>query len=140
MSHNKIFKNLRRDYKKVLGSNYNQNYLDLGTRRCLGTYRVKKKDIISFNVMNSESEVFVDPNNVELIRYDFVNDEQDKLSAIWNVQKDPAIKEQNEKCIYELIRNNDYDTISEDIVDAIDLEQISEFRLLTKLGKEECNG
>ena len=53
MSHNKIFKNLRRDYKKVLGSNYNQNYLDLGTRRCLGTYRVKKKDIISFNVSGS---------------------------------------------------------------------------------------
>ncbi len=107
MSHNKIFKNLRRDYKKVLGENYNQNYFDIDTRRCVGTFRIKKKHIIAFNVLSTESEIFADPNDVELVRYDFVNDEQDTQSAVWNVRKKPAVEKQSDECLLEIQRKND---------------------------------
>ena len=127
MSNNKIIKNLRRDYKKILGKNYNQNYLDIDTRRCVGTFRMKKKHIITFNVLNSESEIFADPNNVELIRYDFINDEQDTQSAIWNVRKKPAAEEASHKCLTDLIKIGDYNgSIESDIAD-VPLDLISDF-------------
>ncbi len=128
MSYNKILKNLKRDYKKVLGANYNQNYLDVGTRRCVGTFRIKKKHIIKFDVLNSESEIFADPNNVELIRYDFVNDEQDTQSAVWNVNKNPVVKQASEECLFELMKKSDYYRGLEKYLKDLPIKLIAEFQ------------
>ncbi len=128
MSYNKTLKNLKRDYKKVLGAHYNQNYLDVGTRRCVGTFRIKKKHIIKFDVLNSESEIFADPNNVELIRYDFVNDEQDAQSAVWNVRKKPAVEKASEECLLELMKKSDYYRGIEKYLKDLPIELIEEFK------------
>ena len=133
LSSRKSVKKLQREYKKVLGYHYNTNYLNEDVRRCYGTYRVKKKHIITFDVLGAESEVFVDPNNVELIRYDFINDEQDINSAIWNAEKEPIVYEQGQKCMYDLVKNNDYHFNLETLFEELNLEQIKEFYLPTSL-------
>ena len=129
MSKRKLVKNLQREYKKVLGAHYNSNYLDENTRRCFGTYRVKKRHIILFDVLSSESEVFADPNNVELVRYDFINHEQDMNSAIWNVDKEPAVFEQGQKCYENLWNSSDYYHHLEAMLEDLNLEQIEDMRL-----------
>ena len=129
MSKRKLIKNLQREYKKVLGGFYNQNYLDENTRRCVGTFRVKKKHIVLFDTLSPESEIFADPNNVELIRYDFITDEQDIQSAIWNVSKEPIVQEQGEKCMLNLIKNEEYHHDVESYLDNLDLESIKDFHL-----------
>jgi len=155
MSHNKILKNLRRDYKRVLGDNYNQNYLDLDTRRCVGTFRVKKKHIITFNVLNSETEILADPNNVELVRYDFVNDKQDAESAYWGVNKRHATRDKGSECFLELHRKQEVCSGLEKSFKDFPIQLIKEFKdptlrasdyqnlsqqLTDKFRKEESNG
>jgi len=81
LSHRKIEKQLSYEYKSKFKDFYNQNYLDKDTRRCVGTFKIKKKDIIFSDCIESEAEIIVDPNNAHLVRYDFITNEMDDLSA-----------------------------------------------------------
>jgi len=64
-----------------------------------------------------------------LIRYDFITDEQDIQSAIWNVSKEPIVQEQGEKCMLNLIKNDEYHNDVESYLDKFDLERIKDFHL-----------
>jgi len=81
LSHKKIEKQLSNEYKSRFKDFYNQNYLDKDTRRCVGTFKIKKKDIIFSDCIETEAEIIADPNNVHLVRYDFINNKMDDLSA-----------------------------------------------------------
>lgn len=87
LSNRKIEKQLSNEYKSKLRDFYNQNYLEKETRRCVGTFKIKKKDIIFGDCIESESEIIIDSNNVQLVRYDFINDEIDNLSAVENYKR-----------------------------------------------------
>ena len=74
-SHSKMKKQLIKDWKNNYYGFFNQHYLDENVRRCVATFRMKKKDIITYSMMSDEAEVIADPNNVELVRYDFINED-----------------------------------------------------------------
>lgn len=65
----------RIQYFKKLDSQVEELWLkrrvEMDARFCLGTYRIKKRDIISV-LLNNQNEVVVQPKNVELVRYDFL--------------------------------------------------------------------
>ena len=63
-----------------------------------------------------------------MIRYDFVNDEQDTQSAVWNVNKNPVVKQASEECLFELMKKSDYYRGLEKYLKDLPIKLIAEFQ------------
>jgi hypothetical protein len=74
---------VRGEIKKMLGTSIMDSYLKKEARRAIVTCKIKKKDIIFARLDTPEFEIIADPNNVRVMRYDFINDET-KSKAIRN--------------------------------------------------------
>lgn len=66
---------VRDEIKKMLGQSIMDSYLKKEARRTIVTCKIKTKDIIFARFQSNEFEIIADPNNVRLIRYDFINED-----------------------------------------------------------------
>ena len=114
---------------------YNQNYLRNDVRRCFATYKIKKKHLIFCDLPEKECEVIADPNNAELVRYDFINDQMDIDSAIYNFRTKPLFENHLDKVCKDLVKQNDFLMIKDDFgrvcqisYKDIDLENLLRFQ------------
>jgi hypothetical protein len=128
-SHSKMKRQLIKDWKKNYYGFFNQHYLDENVRRCVATFRMKKKDIITYSLMSDEDEVIADPNNVELVRYDFINDD----TYFDTIENRKQRREQYPKEIVDCLNDRADEVRMEvnamDVFSKLTLDNVSEFRL-----------